>query len=281
LKKLVGFTLIMVMCLNGLVGAATIKDVPADHWAYQSIKELVDRGLLSLYEDGTFRGADKVSRYQLAEIVARILEDIESGKTSVGAQDMDLLRKLSVEFQQELVDLAIQGDVFKEQIKALEQKNIIQDEFMAELKDTDIASLNNDLADLSERVTNIESDVSQLIDNILTVKELHEEFAKYKEETSTDLTNLRAKLDELTTELKRLDEMEIQVNNEVIQGLQDRVAVNSTRLNTLQEEVNNLKAELVNKEKEIEELETENKNYKTYVYGLAGASLILILLSSN
>jgi len=281
LKKLVGFTLIMVLCLNGLVGAATIKDVPADHWAYQSVKELVDRGLLSLYEDGTFRGADKVSRYQLAEIVARILEDIESGKTSVGAQDMDLLRKLSVEFQQELVDLAIQGDVFKEQIKALEQKNIIQDEFMAELKDTDIASLNNDLADLSERVTNIESDVSQLIDNILTIKELHEEFAKYKEETSTDLTNLRAKLDELTAELKRLEEMEIQVNNEVIQGLQDRVAVNSTRLNTLQEEVNNLKAELVNKEKEIEELETENKNYKTYVYGLAGASLLLLLLSSN
>jgi chromosome segregation ATPase len=271
----------MVLCLNGLVGAATIKDVPADHWAYQSVKELVDRGLLSLYEDGTFRGADKVSRYQLAEIVARILEDIESGKTSVGAQDMDLLRKLSVEFQQELVDLAIQGDVFKEQIKALEQKNIIQDEFMAELKDTDIASLNNDLADLSERVTNIESDVSQLIDNILTIKELHEEFAKYKEETSTDLTNLRAKLDELTAELKRLEEMEIQVNNEVIQGLQDRVAVNSTRLNTLQEEVNNLKAELVNKEKEIEELETENKNYKTYVYGLAGASLLLLLLSSN
>lgn len=281
MKKIFVMTLILILFVNVMVSAASIKDVPTDHWAYQSVKGLVDQGLLSLYEDGTFRGSDKVSRFQLAEIVARILEDIETGKTSIGSQDMDLLRKLSVEFQQELVDLAVQGDVFVEQIKKLEQKNIIQDEFMTELKDSDIASMNKSLVNLSMRVDNIESDVTRIIDNILTIKELEEEFALYKEENGAELSNIKAELAKIGVELDRLEEMEIQVNNEVIQGLQDKVAVNSTRINTLQEEINGLKNELLDKEKVIEELEVENSNYKTYLYGLAGASLLLLLLSSN
>src|SRR5690554_8152898 len=102
MKKTIIITLILLLSMNLSVSAVSINDVPSDHWAYQSVKELIDRGLLSLYDDGTFRGSDKVSRYELAEIVARILENIETGVSRVSSEDMDLLRKLSVEFQEEI-----------------------------------------------------------------------------------------------------------------------------------------------------------------------------------
>src|SRR5690554_209348 len=95
--------IIFVITFNAFISAATIADISTDHWAYQSVNTLVDKGLLELYEDGTFRGSDYVSRNQLAVIVARILEEIEGGSVKTSDNDMDLLRKLSVEFQEELV----------------------------------------------------------------------------------------------------------------------------------------------------------------------------------
>ncbi|HLV09012.1 MAG TPA: S-layer homology domain-containing protein [Halanaerobiales bacterium] len=281
MKKTIIITLILLLSMNLSVSAVSINDVPANHWAYQSVKTLIDRGLLSLYDDGTFRGSDKVSRFELAEIVARILENIEVGVSSVSSTDMELLRKLSYEFRDELVDLAEQGNIFKEQISSLEQKNIIQDEFMTELKDHDIASLDKKIINVDERVSNVEDDVSNIIDTILVIKDLQEELDEYKIQTGDEVKNLQEKLEELDREMIQIEEMGIEVNKEIVQDLEDRVKINSTRLGTMQEEINVLKGELKNKDEKIVELEEENDNYRTYLYGLGGVSLLLLLLGSG
>ncbi|MFW6306237.1 MAG: S-layer homology domain-containing protein [Bacillota bacterium] len=267
---------LFIVIFSGIINAATFEDVPQDHWAYESVKILVDKGLLELYEDGTYRGTDKVSRYQLAEIIAKLLEDINSGTVNASTQDMDLLRKLSVEFQEELVDLAVRGDAFAEQINSLEKKNIIQDEFMAELKDVYIASLEEDIVNLNEEISNVESDVSQIIDSIIKIKQIEEKIAKI-EETTNQQSNL---IRENQKQIDELRELNIQTTDETIQELENKISVNNTRINSLEKDLNSVKSELVAKNEEIQTLEVENKNYRTYLYGAAGVSLILLLLSN-
>ncbi|HHX02224.1 MAG TPA: hypothetical protein GX739_06095 [Firmicutes bacterium] len=82
---------------------ASVKDVPTDHWAYQAVVSLVNRGFLSTYEDGSFQGTNPVDRYTLAATVARILDEIEAGRIIGSQSDADLLRELTTEFRAELV----------------------------------------------------------------------------------------------------------------------------------------------------------------------------------
>ena len=80
-----------------------ISDVPESHWAYQGVKKLVQEGYLAVYEDGTFQGQKPVDRYTLASVVGRMLVEIEKGQLGVTQEDLELLRKLSTEFRDELV----------------------------------------------------------------------------------------------------------------------------------------------------------------------------------
>lgn len=73
-------------------------DVPKDHWAYQYVKSLVDRGYLNGYTDGEFKGDRAMTRYEYAAIVYRALQN--------GAPvDADMGRSLS-EFAPEVEKVA-------------------------------------------------------------------------------------------------------------------------------------------------------------------------------
>jgi len=51
------------------------QDVPPDHWAYRSVQDLVQSGLLRGYEGEMFRGDQVVTRYELAMLVSRMLDN--------------------------------------------------------------------------------------------------------------------------------------------------------------------------------------------------------------
>lgn len=55
--------------------ASPFEDVPPDHWAYQAVKRLVDAGLLDGYVGDGFRGDQVVTRYELAMIVSKLLDN--------------------------------------------------------------------------------------------------------------------------------------------------------------------------------------------------------------
>jgi hypothetical protein len=54
--------------------AAPFKDVPPNHWAAGFVEKARSLGLLQGYPDGTFRGNERVTRYELAAIIARLAE---------------------------------------------------------------------------------------------------------------------------------------------------------------------------------------------------------------
>lgn len=62
-----------------LVPAATgtmiFPDVPENHWAYEYVKNLAERGYLKGYPDGEFKGDRAMTRYEYAAIIYRALQN--------------------------------------------------------------------------------------------------------------------------------------------------------------------------------------------------------------
>ncbi len=69
---------VMAFALALPVMANPFADVPENHWAYEAVKQLAASGLVEGFPDGTFRGAEGMTRYQMAMVVARMLSDLDA-----------------------------------------------------------------------------------------------------------------------------------------------------------------------------------------------------------
>lgn len=78
-------------------------DVSADDWAYQAVASLSDEGVIDGYPDGTFRGDKHVTRYEIAQIVARLM----AKEDTLNASQKETLAKLSSQYANELKNLGV------------------------------------------------------------------------------------------------------------------------------------------------------------------------------
>ncbi len=71
---------VLVITISTSVFAAQnpFADVPADHWAYDSVVNLAAVGLVEGYPDGTYGGARTMTRYEAAMVFARALARLEA-----------------------------------------------------------------------------------------------------------------------------------------------------------------------------------------------------------
>ena len=97
----------MILFASTLVLAEPFSDVPANHWAYDAVNSMVEKGIIQGYPDNTFKGNTSVSRYQMAMMTAQALANISEGKGNVAKGDLDELEKLTTEFADELTLLGV------------------------------------------------------------------------------------------------------------------------------------------------------------------------------
>ncbi len=91
-------------CAAVTVSAANpFTDVSSDDWAYQAVASLSDEGVIDGYPDGTFRGDKHVTRYEIAQIVARLM----AKEDTLNASQQETLAKLSSQYADELKDLGV------------------------------------------------------------------------------------------------------------------------------------------------------------------------------
>lgn len=64
------------------VTKTTFKDVPKSHWAYESIKQVAEKGLVTGYEDGTYKPSAQVTRAEFATFLARVFDRNERATVS-------------------------------------------------------------------------------------------------------------------------------------------------------------------------------------------------------
>lgn len=74
MKKSLVLAMAMALGVTASAYAANpFSDVPAGHWAYDSIEKLAAAGVIEGYGDGTFRGDRLMTRYEMAQIVAKAM----------------------------------------------------------------------------------------------------------------------------------------------------------------------------------------------------------------
>ncbi|MEW6104923.1 MAG: S-layer homology domain-containing protein [Bacillota bacterium] len=214
--------------------AAEIKDVPKDHWAYQAVKALVDKGYLAVYGDGTFQGGKPVDRYTLAVVIAKILREIETGKVGATPEDVELLRKLSGEFREELVQIANELGIFKKSLDEQSRAQAVMREDLARLTFTqrqmrsevekmiaDItASTEKSIAAADQRARQAEDRLSARID------ENEQHIGRLADDVARGFDNTQASLKELADRMDASDK-----------GLAGRLDAHDTKLAQLDEDL--------------------------------------------
>ncbi|AFY55962.1 putative S-layer protein [Rivularia sp. PCC 7116] len=107
----------------------SLSDIQPSHWAFQSVKSLVERyGCVAGYPDGTYRGNRSMTRYEFAALLNGCLDRITqliaaSGNTSTSTTDMAAVNKLREEFGAELATLRGKVDGLDYRVAELEGAN--------------------------------------------------------------------------------------------------------------------------------------------------------------
>ena len=78
MKKLAVAVLIVVAVSAAapLFAADPSATVPFDHWAYDAVKQLCEKGVIIGYPDGTFKGDRAMTRYEFAMAISRLIENV-------------------------------------------------------------------------------------------------------------------------------------------------------------------------------------------------------------
>ena len=96
MKKSLVLTMAMALGVTASAYAANpFSDVPAGHWAYDAVNKLAAEGVVDGYPDGTYGGDKLMTRYEMAQIVAKAM--------AKGAN----VDKLAAEFADELDSLGV------------------------------------------------------------------------------------------------------------------------------------------------------------------------------
>ncbi|WP_370821379.1 S-layer homology domain-containing protein [Acidaminococcus massiliensis] len=98
MKKSLVFAMAMALGISTTAFAANpFSDLPTGHWAYGAVAKLAAAGVVDGYPDGTFQGDRTMTRYEMAQIVAKAL-----AKGAISADD-----RLVSEFADELDNLGV------------------------------------------------------------------------------------------------------------------------------------------------------------------------------
>ena len=84
---------------TAFAAANPFEDVPVDHWVYDAVAQLAADGIIEGYGDGTYRGDQAITRFEMAQMVARAM--------AKGSGNKALLDKLAAEFADELNQLGV------------------------------------------------------------------------------------------------------------------------------------------------------------------------------
>ena len=91
LRKIIATTCVSTIMMTSIAGAFT--DLPTSHWAYNSVNKMQQEGIITGFEDGTFRPDEAVTREQFVTLLAKKMNlpapiitiplgDVEDGRWS-------------------------------------------------------------------------------------------------------------------------------------------------------------------------------------------------------
>lgn len=236
--------LMLVVSLAPVVGAAEPSDVPPDHWAYQAVRDLVERGYLPLDEQQAFNGDEPVDRYTLASLTAQILEAIESGGAGISdPQDVRTLQRLIEELREDLVTYYAELQSMHGRVEVVERA---VDDFFSKLDEVILG-----LGTLHRRSQDLENAIELLSDEQRAalaeeVSKLQSAIDSIARSLQVDLGVLQGEIDQLSmlldTHVRQIDEEQVALRTEISDLLRDLRFDAQTMIDELADEVDGVAA---------------------------------------
>jgi Spy/CpxP family protein refolding chaperone len=90
-------------CGVSAFAANPFSDVSPNDWAYQAVESLSQQGVVEGYPDGTFKGQQNITRYEMAQIIARMM----ANEDQYNAEQRATIDKLASEYADELNSLGV------------------------------------------------------------------------------------------------------------------------------------------------------------------------------
>ena len=104
MKKILAIAAVAALSAGVSAYAANpFSDVSTSDWAYQAVSDLSDQGIVEGYPDGTFKGERNITRYELAQIIARLM----AKEDQLNAEQQATINKLASEYADELANLGV------------------------------------------------------------------------------------------------------------------------------------------------------------------------------
>ena len=104
MKKILAIAAVAALSAGVSAYAANpFSDVTPNDWAYQAVESLSEQGVVEGYPDGTFKGERNITRYEMAQIIARML----AKEDQLNAEQRATLDKLAGEYADELANLGV------------------------------------------------------------------------------------------------------------------------------------------------------------------------------
>ena len=92
-----------VLGVTSAFAANPFSDVTPQDWAYQAVAQLAAQGVVNGYPDGTFQGQNNITRYEMAQMVAKAMVR----QDRVDAEQNAIINRLANEFSAELNNLGV------------------------------------------------------------------------------------------------------------------------------------------------------------------------------
>ena len=104
MKKILALAAVAALTAGVSAYAANpFSDVTPDDWAFQAVSDLSVQGVVEGYPDGSFKGERNMTRFELAQIIARLM----AKEDQLNAEQQATLDKLAGEYADELANLGV------------------------------------------------------------------------------------------------------------------------------------------------------------------------------
>ena len=97
------FAATAVLGVTTAFAANPFSDVTPQDWAYQSVAQLAAAGVINGYPDGTFKGQNNITRFEMAQMVAKAM----ANESRANAEQQAMINRLADEFSTELNNLGV------------------------------------------------------------------------------------------------------------------------------------------------------------------------------
>jgi predicted nucleic acid-binding Zn-ribbon protein len=255
MRKMVLLMLAAVLALSP--AAAAFEAIPSGHWAAAAVEDLHAQGVLIGYPDGTFRGANPATRYELAIALKRLenvvrglaattrVAGLSEGTAESGSRTEDLEA-----IKTELAALRTMVDSLAQAVREDGQQDARRDKALNDLS-ASLLALQQNVKASQVRVDKLEKLVEEFKTRLSTLDELGafqsrlDQSAEENRKLKAEVTQLKGEVTQLKGEVTQLKGEVTQLKGEVTQ---QKAAFQldplRSRLDQLAEENSKLKAEV-------------------------------------